>query len=200
MIEKEGVESLTIAELQSANRARGMRALGVSESRLRAQLQQWLKLHLEAKIPTSLLLLSRALYLPENLSTEEKLSATITQLPETAASIHFWINWNISIFQSCQVPTILWRFLFFTSFISISYLKLSWHPYECMWFCIFVSSCSWNLSGCFRKRIIKRLYYLLTKRIGSCIVSQSWVGLVRSSFFNIGQWYPSFLHVFNAWF
>ncbi|CAG5119365.1 unnamed protein product [Candidula unifasciata] len=85
MIQKEGVESLSISELQAANRARGMRALGVSEERLRAQLQQWLQLHLEEKIPTSLLLLSRALYLPETLSTEEKLGATITQLAESAA-------------------------------------------------------------------------------------------------------------------
>ncbi|CAG5129446.1 unnamed protein product [Candidula unifasciata] len=85
VIQREGVESLSISELQAANRARGMNALGVSEERLRAQLKQWLRLHLEEKIPTSLLLLSRALYIPDNLSTEEKLGATITQLPETAA-------------------------------------------------------------------------------------------------------------------
>ncbi|GFO23857.1 mitochondrial letm1 and EF-hand domain-containing protein 1 [Plakobranchus ocellatus] len=86
MIQKDGVEALSISELQSASRARGMRALGVSEERLREQMQQWLQLHLEEKIPTSLLLLSRALYLPETLSTEEKIGATITQLPETAAA------------------------------------------------------------------------------------------------------------------
>nr|ALK02786.1 mitochondrial LETM1 and EF-hand domain-containing protein 1 [Aplysia californica] len=85
MIQKEGLDSLTISELQSANRARGMRALGVSENRLRDQLKQWLQLHLEEQIPPSLLLLSRALYLPETLSTEEKLGATITQLADTAA-------------------------------------------------------------------------------------------------------------------
>ncbi|XP_059139687.1 mitochondrial proton/calcium exchanger protein-like [Physella acuta] len=85
MIQKEGIETLSIAELQAANRARGMRALGVSEERLREQMQQWLQLHLEEKIPTSLLLLSRTLYLPETLSTEEKIGATITQLAVTAA-------------------------------------------------------------------------------------------------------------------
>lgn len=89
MIQKEGVESLSISELQAANRARGMRALGVSEERLRAQLQQWLQLHQE-KIPTSLLLLSRALYLPETLSTEEKIGATITQLAESAVCCFFF--------------------------------------------------------------------------------------------------------------
>ncbi|CAL1537685.1 unnamed protein product [Lymnaea stagnalis] len=85
MIQKEGIESLSISELQSANRARGMRALGVPEERLREQMRQWLQLHLEEKIPTSLLLLSRALYLPETLSPEEKIGATITQLAVTAA-------------------------------------------------------------------------------------------------------------------
>ncbi|RUS78467.1 hypothetical protein EGW08_013755 [Elysia chlorotica] len=86
MIQKDGLETLSISELQSASRARGMRALGLSEDRLREQMQQWLQLHLEEKIPTSLLLLSRALYLPETLSTEEKIGATITQLAETAAA------------------------------------------------------------------------------------------------------------------
>ncbi|PVD29946.1 hypothetical protein C0Q70_09207 [Pomacea canaliculata] len=84
MILKEGIDSLSIAELQSANRARGMRALGVPEERLKEQLQQWLTLHLEKRIPTSLLLLSRALYLPETLSEEEKLHATITELAQSA--------------------------------------------------------------------------------------------------------------------
>lgn len=84
LIVKEGLKTLTVAELQSANRARGMRALGVSEERLRFQLQQWLDLHLNDKVPTSLLLLSRALYLPEELSPIEQLQKTIQSLPKTA--------------------------------------------------------------------------------------------------------------------
>ncbi|XP_050397091.1 mitochondrial proton/calcium exchanger protein [Patella vulgata] len=86
MIVKESIETLTMSELQSACRARGMRALGLSEARLKNQLQQWLDLHLNEKIPTSLLLLSRALYLPENLSTTEQLKATISSLPESTTS------------------------------------------------------------------------------------------------------------------
>ncbi|XP_060085567.1 mitochondrial proton/calcium exchanger protein-like [Ylistrum balloti] len=86
MIEKEGIDSLTTWELQSAVRARGMRALGVSEERLKVQLQQWLDLHLTQKIPISLLLLSRALYLPETLSTPEQLKATISALPESTTT------------------------------------------------------------------------------------------------------------------
>lgn len=40
MIQREGVESLNVAELQAASQARGMRALGMPEARLRSQLAQ----------------------------------------------------------------------------------------------------------------------------------------------------------------
>ncbi|KAM6996361.1 LETM1 domain-containing protein LETM2, mitochondrial isoform 1-T1 [Passerculus sandwichensis] len=63
MIAKEGVCGLSVAELQSACRARGMRSVGLSEEQLKEQLGQWLDLHLKENIPSSLLLLSRALYL-----------------------------------------------------------------------------------------------------------------------------------------
>ncbi|XP_022097752.1 mitochondrial proton/calcium exchanger protein-like isoform X2 [Acanthaster planci] len=85
MIQKEGVDSLTVSELQAACQARGMRALGVPVERLKSQLQQWLDLHINEQIPTSLLLLSRALYLPETLSTPDQLKATIASLPEATA-------------------------------------------------------------------------------------------------------------------
>ena len=40
MIQKEGVDSLNVSELQAACQARGMRALGMPVDRLRLQLQQ----------------------------------------------------------------------------------------------------------------------------------------------------------------
>jgi hypothetical protein len=40
LISEEGVDSLNVKELQAACRARGMRALGVTEDRLRGQLKQ----------------------------------------------------------------------------------------------------------------------------------------------------------------
>lgn len=40
MIHKEGVDALSVQELQSACQARGMRAIGVPEARLRSQLKQ----------------------------------------------------------------------------------------------------------------------------------------------------------------
>ena len=72
---------MAIWELQDACRQRGMRSFGVSEHRLRSQLNQWLDLHLNHKVPASLLLLSRTLYLPEHLSPEDQLRATLSALP-----------------------------------------------------------------------------------------------------------------------
>ena len=92
MIRKEGIDSLTIPELQQANRNRGMRAFGMSEERLRAQLEQWLVLHLQEKIPSSLLLLSRTIYLQKELSPIQKVQETISALPEEAVCIVFYVN------------------------------------------------------------------------------------------------------------
>lgn len=85
MIEREGVDSLNTSELQSASRARGMRAYGLSDDQLRAQLHEWINLSLNEKVPPSLLLLSRAMMLPENVPTAEKLKASISSLPDAAA-------------------------------------------------------------------------------------------------------------------
>ncbi|NXK39035.1 LETM1 protein, partial [Piprites chloris] len=85
MIAEEGVDSLTVKELQAACRARGMRALGVTEQRLKEQLKQWLDLHLNQEIPTSLLILSRAMYLPDTLSPADQLKTTLQTLPDSVA-------------------------------------------------------------------------------------------------------------------
>ncbi|XP_059822365.1 LETM1 domain-containing protein LETM2, mitochondrial isoform X1 [Hypanus sabinus] len=76
MIAKEGCEVLTVSELQTACRARGMRSLGLTEKQLREQLIQWLELHLKENVPPSLLLLSRAMYL-----TEAKPKFNVHQVP-----------------------------------------------------------------------------------------------------------------------
>ncbi|XP_030247662.1 mitochondrial proton/calcium exchanger protein isoform X6 [Sparus aurata] len=82
LIAEEGVASLNVNEVQAACRVRGMRSLGVTEERLREQLVQWLELHLKQQIPTSLLLLSRAMYLPDTLSPADQLKTTLQTLPE----------------------------------------------------------------------------------------------------------------------
>uniref|UniRef100_A0A023FWY9 Mitochondrial proton/calcium exchanger protein n=1 Tax=Amblyomma parvum TaxID=251391 RepID=A0A023FWY9_AMBPA len=86
MIQKEGIDSLTVAELQAVCRARGMRAMGLPESKLRYQLAQWLDLSLNENIPPSLLLLSRAMLLSETLPPTEQLKATISTLPKEAVT------------------------------------------------------------------------------------------------------------------
>ncbi|XP_058822009.1 mitochondrial proton/calcium exchanger protein isoform X2 [Topomyia yanbarensis] len=86
-IQKEGIESLNLSELQAACRARGMRAYGATEERLQSQLREWINLSLNEKVPPSLLLLSRALMLPENVTTSDKLKATISALPDSVATV-----------------------------------------------------------------------------------------------------------------
>ncbi|XP_063086386.1 mitochondrial proton/calcium exchanger protein isoform X5 [Cavia porcellus] len=85
LIAEEGVDTLNVKELQAACRARGMRALGVTEDRLRSQLKQWLDLHLHQEVPTSLLVLSRAMYLPDTLSPADQIKSTLQTLPEIVA-------------------------------------------------------------------------------------------------------------------
>ncbi|XP_043500154.1 mitochondrial proton/calcium exchanger protein [Polistes fuscatus] len=86
LIQKEGVDSLTRSELQQACRARAMRAYGMPDTKLREQLSQWLDLSLNKKVPPSLLLLSRALMVPDTIPMSDKLIATISALPETVVA------------------------------------------------------------------------------------------------------------------
>lgn len=103
---REGIDSLTVPELMAACRARGMRALGLSEDRLKEQLKNWLELSLNEEIPQSLLLLSRALYLPENLPAPDQLKATLSSLPDTAVCY-------IIVFMSLTLPqSFLQKFIF----------------------------------------------------------------------------------------
>jgi LETM1 and EF-hand domain-containing protein 1 len=87
LIEDEGIDNLTTEELQAACRDRGMRSYGLSVERLRSQLQQWLDLHLNKRIPSTILLVSRALYLPENIPQEDILKAAIQSLPKAIDSV-----------------------------------------------------------------------------------------------------------------
>eukprot|EP00037_Helgoeca_nana_P023930 m.249755 g.249755 ORF g.249755 m.249755 type:complete len:772 (-) comp26490_c0_seq5:789-3104(-) len=83
LIRAESVSSLSVPELQAACRERGMRALGISEDGLKSRLEQWLHLNLDVKVPATLLLLSRILYLPETMDASEQIAATIEQMPDT---------------------------------------------------------------------------------------------------------------------
>ncbi|KAG5950685.1 hypothetical protein E4U53_004582 [Claviceps sorghi] len=56
----EGVDSLTVLELQMACAARGIRTHSVSPARMRTDLQSWLDLRLKEGVPSTLLVLSNA--------------------------------------------------------------------------------------------------------------------------------------------
>jgi len=86
IIAKEGVEQMTVGELQIACKERGMRALGITKEKLMKQLKQWIELSTNEKVPPSLLLLSRTLYLPESMAPEKAIEASISALPEAVAT------------------------------------------------------------------------------------------------------------------
>lgn len=77
------MNSLSLAELQQACKARGMRAYGLAEKRLRQQLTQWLDLSLNEKVPPSLLIMSSAFGFTENIPTSDLLVKAISSLPDS---------------------------------------------------------------------------------------------------------------------
>jgi len=60
VISNEGLESLSVPELQQACQSRGIRTIGVSEDHLRHELGQWIDLHLNRGLSGTLLILSKA--------------------------------------------------------------------------------------------------------------------------------------------
>ena len=75
VIAREGVASLSVAELQSVSRARGMRADTADRELLERQINDWLELSLNAKLPPSLLVLSRAF----TITTEARRAAGVEE-------------------------------------------------------------------------------------------------------------------------
>jgi LETM1 and EF-hand domain-containing protein 1 len=86
IIVKEGVEQMTVGELQVACKERGMRALGITQEKLIKQLKQWIELSTNEKVPPSLLLLSRTLVLHSPSLPEKAIEASISALPEAVAT------------------------------------------------------------------------------------------------------------------
>ncbi|KAK6266365.1 hypothetical protein QUC31_017202 [Theobroma cacao] len=81
LIQAEGVESLSEAELREDCRERGM--LGVfSVEEMRQQLRDWLDLSLNHSVPSSLLILSRAFTVSGKLKPEDAVRATLSSLPD----------------------------------------------------------------------------------------------------------------------
>lgn len=84
----EGVETLSVPELQMACASRGLRTHGVSPARLRDDLSMWLELRLQQGVPSTLLVLSNAyMYAqggldPEMATQIEALRAVLSSIPE----------------------------------------------------------------------------------------------------------------------
>ncbi|CAO2832621.1 unnamed protein product [Amaranthus hypochondriacus] len=81
MIQAEGVESLSEAELRQACRDRGLLGL-LSVEDMRQQLRDWLDLSLNHSVPSSLLILSRAFNVSGKIKPEEAVEAAISSLPD----------------------------------------------------------------------------------------------------------------------
>ncbi|KAL4810224.1 LETM1-like protein-domain-containing protein [Aspergillus unguis] len=82
----EGVESLSVPELQMASASRGIRTHGVSPARLREDLTQWLELRLKQGVPSTLLVLSNA-YVYAQGGKEAEMSSQIESLQSVLSSI-----------------------------------------------------------------------------------------------------------------
>lgn len=86
-ISYEGVESLSVPELQTACASRGLRTHGMSPGRLRDDLQMWLDLRLKDGVPSTLLVLSNAFVYAQGKDTEmssqiDALQAVLASVPE----------------------------------------------------------------------------------------------------------------------
>ncbi|PNY26679.1 LETM1 domain-containing protein mdm28, mitochondrial [Tolypocladium capitatum] len=82
----EGVDSLTVLELQMACAARGIRTHSVSPARMRTDLQTWLDLRLREGVPSTLLVLSNAYMYGqgsgEGSSQMDALMGVLSSIPE----------------------------------------------------------------------------------------------------------------------
>ncbi|KAK3299939.1 LETM1-like protein-domain-containing protein [Chaetomium fimeti] len=85
-ISYEGVDSLSVAELQVACASRGIKSHGVSPASLREDLQTWLDLRLREGVPSTLLVLSSA-YMYGQTSSQEGVSSQIQALTGVLSSI-----------------------------------------------------------------------------------------------------------------
>ncbi|KAK3329598.1 LETM1-like protein-domain-containing protein [Apodospora peruviana] len=85
-ISYEGVDTLSVAELQVACQSRGIKTFGVSPARLREDLQTWLDLRLRDGVPSTLLVLSNA-YMYGQTSSDSEVSTQIEALTGVLSSI-----------------------------------------------------------------------------------------------------------------
>ena len=83
----EGIDSLSVPELQMACASRGLRTHGMSPGRLRDDMQTWLDLRLKYGVPSTLLVLSNAFMYTQGKESEiasqfDALQAVLSSIPE----------------------------------------------------------------------------------------------------------------------
>ncbi|KAK5007201.1 hypothetical protein LTR28_005567 [Elasticomyces elasticus] len=86
-ISYEGVDSLSVPELQNACASRGLRTHGMSPGRLRDDLNMWLELRLKRGVPSTLLVLSNAYMYAQGKEHEydsliDALQSVLSSIPE----------------------------------------------------------------------------------------------------------------------
>ncbi|KAH7343903.1 LETM1-like protein-domain-containing protein [Rhizoctonia solani] len=88
VILNEGVDSLSTKELQHACQSRGLRTIGVSPSRLREEMSEWIDLHLTNRVSGVLLILSRAFTWDRDgdVPVLKGLESVMSSLPDTLLS------------------------------------------------------------------------------------------------------------------
>ncbi|CAE6454789.1 unnamed protein product [Rhizoctonia solani] len=88
VILNEGVDSLSTKELQHACQSRGLRTIGVSPSRLREEMGEWIDLHLTNRVSGVLLILSRAFMWDRDgdVPVLKGLESVMRSLPDTLLS------------------------------------------------------------------------------------------------------------------
>lgn len=86
LIHSEGVDELSISELQAACQSRGIRTGGVSPARLREELTTWIQLHLHDRVSGVLLILGRAFYFDRKPGQDEDGKTAIIKSLESVLS------------------------------------------------------------------------------------------------------------------
>ncbi|KIY69977.1 LETM1-domain-containing protein [Cylindrobasidium torrendii FP15055 ss-10] len=86
LIDTEGVDTLSTAELQAACQSRGIRTSGISPARLRDELSTWIDLHLYQRVSGVLLILARAFEFDRRVSDDDDGKTMIIKSLESVLS------------------------------------------------------------------------------------------------------------------
>ena len=97
LIDQEGAEELSPAELRAACQSRGIRTLGISPTRLKEELSTWIHLHLHNRVSGVLLILGRAFHFDKSPGVNEdgktavirSLESVLSGLPDNLVSLSF---------------------------------------------------------------------------------------------------------------